>query len=109
MNLNLPNRSKFFYSKLKLIIFLKSKYIFNFIDYFREMPLPLFGKSHKSPPDIVKNLKESLAIIEKGDKKSDKAAEEVNRWLQSVKGIIYGQEGQEPHTEQVIFFLIFLI
>ncbi|VDN60398.1 unnamed protein product [Dracunculus medinensis] len=65
------------------------------------MPLPLFGKSHKSPPDIVKNLKESLAIIEKGDKKSDKAAEEVNRWLQSVKGIIYGQEGQEPHTEQV--------
>ncbi|VDK53617.1 unnamed protein product [Anisakis simplex] len=65
------------------------------------MPLPLFGKSHKSPPDIVKNLKESLIVIEKGDKKSDKAAEEVNRWLQAVKGIIYGQEGQEPHTEQV--------
>uniref|UniRef100_A0A0M3HH08 Rap-GAP domain-containing protein n=1 Tax=Ascaris lumbricoides TaxID=6252 RepID=A0A0M3HH08_ASCLU len=70
------------------------------------MPLPLFGKSHKSPPDIVKNLKESLSVIEKGDKKSDKAAEEVNRWLQAVKGIIYGQEGQEPHTEQVrhLFF-----
>lgn len=65
------------------------------------MPLPLFGKSHKSPPDIVKNLKEALTVIEKGDKKSDKAAEEVNRWLQAVKGIIYGQEGQEPHTEQV--------
>lgn len=67
------------------------------------MPLPLFGKSHKSPPDIVKNLKEALTSLDKNDpKKSEKAAEEVSRWLQAVKLIIYGQEGQEPHVEQVI-------
>uniref|UniRef100_A0A914DD07 Mo25-like protein n=1 Tax=Acrobeloides nanus TaxID=290746 RepID=A0A914DD07_9BILA len=63
--------------------------------------MPLFGKSHKSPPDIVKNLRDALILIEKGDKKSDKAVEEVNRWLQAVKLIIYGQDNQEPHTEQV--------
>jgi len=40
-------------------------------------------------------------VIEKGERKSDKAIEEVNRWLQAVKLIIYGQENQEPHTEQV--------
>lgn len=26
-----------------------------------------FGKSHKSPADIVKNLKESMAVLEKQD------------------------------------------
>ncbi|KAH7720171.1 Cab39 protein [Aphelenchoides avenae] len=61
----------------------------------------LFGKSHKSPPDIVKNLRDALLVIEKGDKKTDKAVEEVNRWLQAVKLIIYGQDNQEPHTEHV--------
>lgn len=65
------------------------------------MPLPFIGKSHKSPPEIVKNLKESLTVIEKGDKKSEKAAEEVSRWLQAYKGIIYGSDGQEPHPDQV--------
>lgn len=63
--------------------------------------MPLFGKSHKSPPDIIRNLREALNIIEKGEKKSEKAVEEVNRWLQAVKLIIYGQDNQEPHTEQV--------
>ncbi|XP_043925975.1 calcium-binding protein 39 [Protopterus annectens] len=37
------------------------------------MPFP-FGKSHKSPADIVKNLKESMAVLEKQDI-SDKKAE----------------------------------
>ena len=41
------------------------------------MPLPIFGKSHKTPADIIRNLKDALAVIEKGDKKSEKAAEEV--------------------------------
>ncbi|EJW79536.1 hypothetical protein WUBG_09555 [Wuchereria bancrofti] len=68
------------------------------------MPLPLFGKSHKSPPDIVKNLKDSLTQLEKlerGDKKNEKVAEEVSKSLQAIKSIIYGQESQEPHLEQV--------
>jgi hypothetical protein len=42
------------------------------------MPFP-FGKSHKSPADIVKNLKESMAVLEKQDI-SDKKAEKVCIW-----------------------------
>lgn len=45
------------------------------------MPFP-FGKSHKSPADIVKNLKESMAVLEKQDI-SDKKAEKVCIWLNS--------------------------
>ena len=63
--------------------------------------MPLFGKSHKSPQDIVKNLRDILLTVEKGDKKSEKAVEEVIRWLQAIKLIIYGQDNQDPHTEQV--------
>uniref|UniRef100_A0A0K0EE37 Calcium-binding protein 39-like n=1 Tax=Strongyloides stercoralis TaxID=6248 RepID=A0A0K0EE37_STRER len=67
------------------------------------MPLPLFGKSHKSPQEIVKSLKEALETINKGekDKKMEKAIEEVSRSLQQVKNVIYGQDGQEPNNEQV--------
>lgn len=43
------------------------------------MPFP-FGKSHKSPADIVKNLKESMAVLEKQDI-SDKKAEKVRLGL----------------------------
>lgn len=39
------------------------------------MPFP-FGKSHKSPADIVKNLKDSMTVLEKHDI-SDKKAEKV--------------------------------
>lgn len=41
--------------------------------------MPLFGKSHKSPADIVKTLKENLAILVKQDKKTDKVEESI--WL----------------------------
>ena len=41
------------------------------------MPFP-FGKSHKSPADIVKNLKDSMTVLEKHDI-SDKKAEKVVR------------------------------
>ena len=40
--------------------------------------MPLFGKSHKSPGEIVRNLSEALLLIEKGqERKSEKAVEEV--------------------------------
>lgn len=38
--------------------------------------MPLFGKSHKSPADIVRTLKENLAILVKQDKKTDKVEED---------------------------------
>ncbi|KAL3073332.1 hypothetical protein niasHT_038689 [Heterodera trifolii] len=65
--------------------------------------MPLFGKAHKSPSEIVRNLREALLSTERGqdNRKSEKAVEEVNRWLQQVKAIIYGQENQEPNTEQI--------
>jgi calcium binding protein 39 len=63
--------------------------------------MPLFGKSHKSPQDIVKNLRDNLLLLDRGtDKKTEKAVEEVTRWLQAAKLVIYGQENQDPHTEQ---------
>lgn len=34
--------------------------------------MPLFGKSHKSPTDIVKALKDNLSILVKQDKKTEK-------------------------------------
>ena len=37
--------------------------------------MPLFGKSHKTPADIVKTLKENMAILVKQDKKTDKVEE----------------------------------
>lgn len=67
------------------------------------MPFP-FGKSHKSPADIVKNLKESMAILEKqdiSDKKAEKATEEVSKNLVAMKEILYGTNEKEPQTEAV--------
>ncbi|CAL8292930.1 unnamed protein product [Arctogadus glacialis] len=63
--------------------------------------MPLFGKSHKSPVDIVRTLKENLALLVKQDKKSDKASEEVSKCLVSMKEILYGSGEKEPHTEAV--------
>ena len=34
--------------------------------------MPLFSKSHKNPAEIVKVLRDNLAILEKQDKKTDK-------------------------------------
>nr|DBA25915.1 TPA: hypothetical protein GDO54_010242 [Pyxicephalus adspersus] len=67
------------------------------------MPFP-FGKSHKSPADIVKNLKESIAVLEKqdiSDKKAEKATEEVSKNLVAMKEILYGTNEKEPQTEAV--------
>lgn len=53
------------------------------------MPFP-FGKSHKSPADIVKNLKDSMTVLEKhdiSDKKAEKVGEEPElRRLLNVDG-----------------------
>uniref|UniRef100_A0A5F4WG67 Calcium binding protein 39 n=1 Tax=Callithrix jacchus TaxID=9483 RepID=A0A5F4WG67_CALJA len=64
------------------------------------MPFP-FGKSHKSPADIVKNLKESMAVLEKQDISDKKATEEVSKNLVAMKEILYGTNEKEPQTEAV--------
>lgn len=52
--------------------------------------MPLFGKSHKSPADIVRTLKENLAILVKHDKKTEKVEKEsacVGVCVCSVNGL----------------------
>lgn len=78
--------------------------------------MPLFGKSSRSPAEIVKSLKEAVVALERGDKRSEKVTknvfeekftkifqlqEEVNKNLQAVKSILYGSVEAEPQTELV--------
>lgn len=37
--------------------------------------MPLFGKSTKSPAEVVKALKEAVNALERGDKKAEKVSE----------------------------------
>ncbi|KAA0709359.1 Calcium-binding protein 39 MO25alpha [Triplophysa tibetana] len=68
------------------------------------MPFP-FGKSQKSPADIVKSLKENVAYLEKLEasetKKCEKVAEEVSKNLASLKEVLSGTGDKEPQTEAV--------
>lgn len=38
--------------------------------------MPLFGKSQKSPAEVVKALKEAVNSLERGDKKAEKVSME---------------------------------
>ncbi|XP_031443480.1 calcium binding protein 39, like 1 isoform X1 [Clupea harengus] len=68
------------------------------------MPFP-FGKSQKSPAEIVKSLKENVACLEKletsDSKKCEKVAEEVSKNLSSLKEVLCGTADKEPQTEAV--------
>uniref|UniRef100_A0A8C2EHH8 Calcium binding protein 39-like n=1 Tax=Cyprinus carpio TaxID=7962 RepID=A0A8C2EHH8_CYPCA len=91
--------------------------------------MPLFGKSHKNPTEIVKTLKDNLSILVKQDKKTEKVRfslplclpwttgqifsplffhshprilfQEVSKCLVAMKEILYGTNDKEPHTETV--------
>uniref|UniRef100_A0A8C1UA88 Calcium binding protein 39, like 1 n=1 Tax=Cyprinus carpio TaxID=7962 RepID=A0A8C1UA88_CYPCA len=68
------------------------------------MPFP-FGKSQKSPAEIVKSLKENVAYLEKLEssesKKCEKVAEEVSKNLALLKEVLCGTGDKEPQTEAV--------
>lgn len=52
--------------------------------------MPLFGKSTKSPAELVKALKEAVNSLERGDKKAEKAQEDVSKNLVSrLRRIVY--------------------
>jgi len=59
--------------------------------------MPLFGKSTKSPGEVVKLLKENLAVLEKGGdgKKQEKAQEEVSKQLVAMTGMLFGNESEQ--------------
>jgi len=58
---------------------------------------PLFGKSSKSPPEVVRQLKEHLTTLEKGGdgKKQEKAQEEVSKQLVNMTTLLFGSESEQ--------------
>ncbi|XP_065207785.1 protein Mo25 [Planococcus citri] len=64
--------------------------------------MPLFGKSQKSPTEVVRALKDALIALERGDKKSDKAQEDVSKNLLLIKNMLYGNSECEPQTDIVV-------
>jgi calcium binding protein 39 len=58
---------------------------------------PLFGKSSKSPTEVVKLLRENLTTLEKGGdpKKEEKAQEEVSKHLSNIAGMLFGGDNEQ--------------
>lgn len=50
--------------------------------------MPLFGKSQKSPAELVRSLKDAVTALERGDKKAEKAQEDVSKNLVSNINIL---------------------
>lgn len=46
--------------------------------------MPFFSKSHKNPTEIVKALKDNMAILEKQEKKPDKVWAKAKMLLESI-------------------------
>ena len=64
--------------------------------------MPLFGKSAKSPAEVVKSLKEAVNALERGDKKAEKAQEDVSKNLVLIKNMLYGTSDAEPQTDIIV-------
>ena len=58
---------------------------------------PLFGKSSKSPTEVVRQLKDHLATLEKGGdgKKQEKAQEEVSKQLVNITSLLFGSDSEQ--------------
>lgn len=61
----------------------------------------LFGRSSKSPQELVKGLKELLLQLERGEKRYEKISEDVTKCISGIKNILYGTNDQEPQTELI--------
>ncbi|XP_001949162.2 protein Mo25 [Acyrthosiphon pisum] len=64
--------------------------------------MPLFGKSQKNPVEVVKQIKEAVVALEKGDKKLEKAQEDVSKNLLVIKNLLYGTADTEPLSDIVV-------
>ncbi|XP_050070487.1 protein Mo25-like [Anopheles maculipalpis] len=64
--------------------------------------MPLFGLFQRTPQELVKTLKEAVNALERGDKKPEKAQEEVSKHLVLVKNMLYGTSDAEPQSEIVL-------
>jgi len=60
------------------------------------LTMPLFGKSSKSPTEVVKLLKEGLTVLDKGDvKRQDKAQEDISKHLGAISTMLFGSENDQ--------------
>ena len=65
--------------------------------------MPLFGKSQKSPAEVVRALKEAVNALEKGgERKAEKAQEDVSKNLVLIKNMLYGTSDSEPQADIVL-------
>ncbi|XP_070539155.1 calcium-binding protein 39-like isoform X1 [Ptychodera flava] len=66
--------------------------------------MPLFGSAIKSPQELAKVLRDALVVLQNGntgDKKVEKASEDVSKILAEMMNILYGTGDQEPQPELV--------
>lgn len=65
--------------------------------------MPLFGGKHKTPQELVRNLKDSLTYLaslnDREEKKAVKASDDVSKTLLAIKNMLYGSADQDPLTE----------
>jgi len=61
--------------------------------------MPLFGKSSKGPAELVRALREAVAALERGDKKADKAQEDVSKNLVSTQCSELSTQYPIPNTQ----------
>ncbi|XP_067947996.1 protein Mo25-like [Watersipora subatra] len=63
--------------------------------------MPRFGKSHRSPAETVKALRDALDTLDKSQdkKKIEKANEEVAKTIAGIKQTLYGSAEQEPQQD----------
>lgn len=73
--------------------------------------MPLFGKSQKSPAELVKALKEAVTALERGDKKAEKAQEDVSKnlvsYLMNHKSEVNSLK--TVYSKLLTFILVFLL
>ncbi|KAK3603767.1 hypothetical protein CHS0354_023386 [Potamilus streckersoni] len=64
--------------------------------------MPLFGRSQKSPQELVKQLRDAVSALskgDKGDKKVEKASEDVSKCLASIKALMNQSAEQDSQSE----------
>ena len=70
--------------------------------------MPLFGKSSKSPAEVVKNLKDSLTNLEKfggdavGGKKVEKAQDDVSKYLFNISSLLFNNCDTDQQSDIIL-------
>jgi len=62
--------------------------------------MPLFGKSSKNPGEVVRQLKESLLVLEKqhngeSQKKLEKAHDDVSKYIFTISSLLFSPDSDQ--------------